>query len=179
MTQPAHQLGQCRTRLRRAAVAQVVESQIRPVRRVAGFVELVQRRGGQVPAVRFDDYLPRRLLGEYLQWAAPVLLGRAPDRLTVRHLATVAHEVSPNGTGATVTTADGTKHQVDLAIVTTGHGLSDPTPTAGDDLIAAPYPLPDTVDRIPAGATVALLVTGLTAMDVIAALTVGDRKSVV
>ncbi len=40
-------------------------------------------------------------------------------------------------------------------------------------MISTPYPLPDQVDAIPGGVTVALLGTGLTAMDVIASLTVG------
>jgi hypothetical protein len=124
-------------------------------------------------SVRFDEFLPRRLLGEYLQWAVGEFFNRAPARLSVQHRSTVAWDVRQDGAGATVTLADGTEHQVDLAIVTTGHGLANPAPIAADGLIAAPYPLPDRVDEIPAGATVALLGTGLSAMDVIAALTVG------
>ena len=76
--------------------------------------------------------------------------------------------------GAVVTLADGTRHEVDLAIVTTGHGITGQARgTLDDGLITAPYPLPEQVDQIPPGSTVALLGTGLTAMDVIAALTLG------
>ncbi len=124
-------------------------------------------------SVRFDDFLPRWQLGEYLQWAAGEFLARAPDRLTVRHLATYASDVRQNPNGATVTLADGTEHQFDLAIVTTGHGLAAAGQVNPDDMITTPYPLPDRVVEISAGANVALVGTGLSAMDVIAALTVG------
>ena len=40
-------------------------------------------------------------------------------------------------------------------------------------ITGTPYPLPQQVERTPAGTTVGLIGTGLTAMDVIAALTVG------
>ena len=123
--------------------------------------------------VRFDEFLPRRLLGEYLQWAVRDLLDRVPPRLTVRHLQLAAQDVRPEGDGAVVTLADGSRHQVDLALVTTGHGLADPEPLGTADLVTTPYPLPLRTDAIPEDSTVALLGTGLTAMDVIAALTVG------
>ncbi|APU15457.1 MULTISPECIES: FAD/NAD(P)-binding protein [Actinoalloteichus] len=123
--------------------------------------------------VRFDDYLPRRLLGEYLQWAVRDLLARVPPRLTVRHLPAVARDVRQAGSGAVVTLADGTTHEVDLAVVTTGHGLAAAEPAAGGALVATPYPLPARVEGIAEGATVALRGSGLTAMDVIAGLTVG------
>jgi len=125
-------------------------------------------------SVRFDDYLPRRLLGEYLQWAVGELLQRVPARLVVRHLRVAAVDVRPNGAGAAVTLADGTRDDVDLAILTTGHGIASQERGHVDDrLITTPYPLPERVDGIPPGSTVALLGTGLTAMDVIAALTLG------
>ncbi|WP_418153349.1 FAD/NAD(P)-binding protein [Actinoalloteichus caeruleus] len=123
--------------------------------------------------VEFDDFLPRRLLGEYLQWAARDLLARVPPRLTVRHLPTAARHVRPATTGAVVTLADGTAHAVDLAVVTTGHGLADTEPPPLGAFVETPYPLPARTDGIVEGTTVALLGSGLTAMDVIAALTVG------
>jgi FAD-NAD(P)-binding len=154
--------------------------------------------------VRFDEFLPRRLLGEYLRWAVGELLGRASDRLSITHVPAVAVDVRPDGrgagersAGAVVTLADGRELTVDLAVVTTGHGLADehagehgehagehgehgpraeggePVTVEEQGLIDVPYPLPERVGSIPAGATVALLGSGLTAMDVIAALTLG------
>jgi hypothetical protein len=97
-----------------------------------------------------------------------------PPSLAVRHLPLAAVDVRPSGAGAAVTLADGARHVVDLAIVTTGHGLAGHERRNVDDgLISAPYPLPEQVDRIAPGSTVALLGTGLTAMDVVAAVTVG------
>lgn len=143
-----------------------------PVTAGPGFFDWCEERHG---LVEFDDFLPRRLLGEYLQWAAGQLLDRAAasDRLTVRHLPVVATSVRHEAEGATVTLADGVEHHVDLAVVTTGHGVEQRPPAATNGFIAMPYPLPDQVDAVPEDATVALLGTGLTAMDVIAALTVG------
>jgi len=123
--------------------------------------------------VAFDTFLPRALLGRYLGWAAQDLLGRCPERLAVRHLRTVATGVVPLGSGAVVTTADGDRHVVDLAVVTVGHGLLPATPVPSDGVVQAPYPLPDAVDPVPAGGRVAVLGSGLAGMDVIAALTVG------
>lgn len=123
--------------------------------------------------VRFDEFLPRRLLGEYLRWAVRNLLDRVPPRLTVRHLPVAAEDVRPDGTGAVVTLTDGVRHQVDLALVTTGHGLADPAPMMDCGPVGTPYPLPERIEAIPENSAVALLGAGLTAMDVIAALTVG------
>jgi FAD-NAD(P)-binding len=128
-------------------------------------------------SVRFDDFLPRALLGKYLQWAARDLLSRTPARLQVHHLRTVALRVRPHGPGASVTLVNGTELHVDLAVVTTGHGLT--APEAADEVVGTPYPLPDRVAAIPAGATVALRGIGLTSIDVIAALTVGRGGSFV
>ena len=136
-------------------------------------------RERNLPA-RFDDFLPRRLLAEYLRWAAGDLLRRVPDRLSVRHLSTRAVGLDYTADHARIALAGGTHLLADLALVTTGHGLigaGSPTGAAANwvpgELIADPYPLPDQLDRIPGGATVALLGAGLTAMDVIASLTVG------
>jgi hypothetical protein len=143
-----------------------------PVTKGPSFFEWCRERRS---SVQFDDFLPRRLLGEYLQWSAGELLRRVPARLAVRHLPVFAVDVRPDGAGAAITLADGTRHHVDLAIVTTGHGLTghERASAADDGLISAPYPLPEQADRIPPRSTVALLGTGLTATDVITALTVG------
>jgi len=122
--------------------------------------------------VRFDDFLPRRLLGEYLTWAAGVLLAEAPDRLTVRRLRTYATDVRQAGSQALVTLADGSEEIADLAVVTTGHGLATAGRMQLNGLASIPYPLPHVAD-IQAGQTVAVLGSGLTAMDVVAMLTVG------
>ena len=125
-------------------------------------------------SVRFDDFLPRCLLGQYLQWATNELIAGAPPRLTIVHLSTVVNDLRANvGNGVSLTLANGTDETVDLAIVTTGHGIVESLDHITPDFVGSPYPLPSNVDRIRPGATVAVLGTGLTAMDVIAALTIG------
>jgi len=125
-------------------------------------------------SVGFDDYLPRRLLGEYLRWAARRILNEPPARLTVKRRCAVAEDVRPAAGGATVTFgANAPGLTVDLAIVTTGHGLPGAAEAGDGTRIASPYPLPERVAGLAPGTTVALLGTGLTAMDVIASLTVG------
>ncbi|MDY7090579.1 MAG: FAD/NAD(P)-binding protein [Actinomycetota bacterium] len=133
------------------------------------FLQWCRRENG---AVRYEEFLPRRLIGEYLRWSAGELMSRLPSRLHVRHLPTFATAVRPCGAGAMVTLEGGETHQVDLAVVTTGHGLAAPA-VADERLVETPYPLPDAVESVPGGATVAVLGTGLSAMDVVAALTVG------
>lgn len=141
-----------------------------PVSTGPSFFEWCQER--RIP-VRFDEFMPRRLLGEYLAWAAGRLLDAVPPCVTVRHISDSAVSLRQAGDGASVVLAGGTEHRVDLAVVTTGHGLAQPPRGIEDDWIDVPYPLPEAVDKIAEGATVAFLGTGLTAMDVIAALTLG------
>lgn len=148
-----------------------------PVTRGPCFLDWCKRRH---PATRFDDFLPRRLLAEYLRWACGELLRLRPERLTVRHLAASARAVTQDEAGALVRLADGQTVRAELTIVTTGHGLrvravpGDETSAAsGTHDIEMPYPLPDQLDRIRPEHTVVMVGSGLTAMDVIAALTVG------
>ncbi|BCJ40856.1 hypothetical protein GCM10010168_48450 [Actinoplanes ianthinogenes] len=136
-----------------------------------------RERGVTVPShagrrgVRYDDFLPRRLLGDYLAWAAGELLGRAPGNLRIDVRREVAAAVRPAGGHAVVELAGGGTLHADLAVVTTGHGL--PASGGAGSPVARAYPLPAGVAGIAAGKTVAVIGTGLTAMDVIATLTVG------
>lgn len=119
------------------------------------------------------DYLPRRIWGEYLAWSASRILATLPATVSVTVLAGVAVDVRPGGHGATVTLADGNARDVDVAFVTTGHGVRRAAPVRAPRLITDPFPLPDTVAAVNAGETVAIAGMGLTAIDVVAALTVG------
>ncbi|WP_029288534.1 FAD/NAD(P)-binding protein [Cellulomonas sp. HZM] len=114
-------------------------------------------------AVRWDDHLPRATLGEYLRWAAGTLLEDLPAGVEVRHVRRAVREVRPALHGGRVVLDDEVR-DADLVVVTTGHGLAGPE---------HPYPLPDALEEIAPGARVAVVGTGLTAMDAIAALTVG------
>lgn len=128
--------------------------------------------GSQIAA---HHYMPRCIYGRYLAWSAEELLRRAPPRMEISIATTAASAVRPVGEGAEVTLEDGGQRQVDLAIITSGHGLNEPAGQIGleDGLIDRCYPLPEKIDGIEPGQRVALLGTGLTAIDVVSALTVG------
>lgn len=125
--------------------------------------------------IRPCDFLPRRLLGEYLCWYFRELLARAPD-----HVRVVCHRGQavdltdgPDG-GLVVTLADGTTVAAGHAFLTTGYGTrEDPDTPGAERVVPAPYPLPGRTADIRPGETVAIGGFGLTAMDVLAGLTVG------
>ncbi|MFE2375537.1 FAD/NAD(P)-binding protein [Streptomyces sp. NPDC059398] len=140
-------------------------------------------RPGAGRDIRPNDFLPRRLLSEYLTWAAEEILGAAPACLTLVRHRTTAVDIrpadSPSADGSrgaeTVVLADGTRFAADAVFVTVGHhALYLPAePVRERGLVTRPYPLPSALDGIPAGGRVAVLGTGLTAMDVITTLTIG------
>jgi hypothetical protein len=116
-------------------------------------------------------FLPRRLMGEYLQWFYRALLAGAPPSVHIVHHQTLAVDLVARRDGTEeVRLASGGGIVVDHAIVTTGHtanqnrhGLSE----------ISPYPVTSYVDTIPARAKVAVSGMGLAAVDVVTALTVG------
>ncbi|QGV77464.1 FAD/NAD(P)-binding protein [Streptomyces ficellus] len=126
--------------------------------------------------IRPNDFLPRRLLSDYLLWAARRIVAAAPPCLTLVRHATTALEVRPSaGGGETVLLDDGGAIDADAVFVTVGHhSLYLPAPPPAEPrLITRPYPLPTALDGIAPGDRVAVLGMGLTAMDVIASLTLG------
>ncbi|MEU6668403.1 FAD/NAD(P)-binding protein [Streptomyces sp. NPDC046727] len=132
-------------------------------------------RAGEGRPVRPNDFLPRRLLSEYLAWAAGEIAAAAPDCLTIVRHRCEAVDVRPGPTGEVVELADGSLVDADAVFVTVGHhSLYRPAaPATEPRLITRPYPLPEALDGIAPGERVAVLGMGLTAMDVIASLTLG------
>lgn len=126
--------------------------------------------------VRPDDYLPRRILGEYLAWCLDLLLAKTPDHVQVRIHKANAVEITTDDAGQrTVGLDDGTRVPADNIFLTVGH-VPGPRATGSprdERVIADPYPLPAQLERVRAGQTVAISGTGLSAMDVLASLTIG------
>lgn len=129
--------------------------------------------GAQHPADQSAEFFPRRILGEYLAWSARSLLARAPDWVSITTLHRIATDVKPAGASAEVQLDDGTLWTVDLALLTTGHGLPGMHPSHDATVISDVYPLPGSVSHLRSESIVAIAGAGLTAVDVIAALTVG------
>jgi uncharacterized NAD(P)/FAD-binding protein YdhS len=133
------------------------------------------------------DYLPRSLLGEYLAWAYRHVVARLPAGIEVIHRRARVTDLIEDAGGYQVI-ADGLGAQrVDYVFLTTGHGSRKPTDEdrafaafvarhAGRNealaYFASPYPV-EGLGRISASSTVAVQGLGLTAHDVISALTLG------
>ena len=116
-------------------------------------------------------FLPRRLMGEYLQWFYRTLLAGAPPSVHIVHHPTSAVDLVARRDGTEeVRLANGGAVVVDHVIVTSGH-------TANQGVAGAreidPYPVTRYVETIPAEAKVAVSGMGLVAVDVVTALTIG------
>lgn len=120
-----------------------------------------------------DDYLPRRILGEYLSWFLDGVLRGAPDHVEIKLHRTAAADLAPEpGGGFRVTLAGGTAVHTGFVFLTTGYTANAPVPARPRQIREA-WRRPVELDRIEPGQTVALGGFGLTAMDIMAALTVG------
>ena len=122
--------------------------------------------------LRPTDFLPRRVLGEYLAWFFEQLRHSMPRSVRLVTHRTEAVDISVATTGGLlIELADGGSVTADHAFLTTGYTPNTAPHTEG--MIAEPYPLPERLAAIAAGQTVAVGGFGLSAMDVISCLTVG------
>ncbi|AHG41165.1 hypothetical protein N018_13510 [Pseudomonas syringae CC1557] len=110
---------------------------------------------GQGRPVGFGDFVPRRLLGCYLQDSYRFLLQQCPAHVRVRHYAeqVTACRLLPDGNGFRLRSQQ-RQMSVDAVFLTSGHAA-------------------ETVKQQVIGETVAIEGLGLTAMDTLASLTQG------
>jgi hypothetical protein len=137
------------------------------------------RVGTSGTPIASTDYLPRRLMGEYLAWFYDALLANAPANLEiVRHYAT-ATDITPQiGGRESVSLDDGTAISVDHVILTSGHTWNnEPDGLASDVRYLRPYPV-EYFDspKAPRG-PIAIAGMGLVGFDLLTALTVGRGGS--
>ena len=132
------------------------------------------RIGTEGEPIRPTDYLPRRLMGEYLAWFYDTLVTDAPDNLEiVRHYA-AAVDISPEIGGREAVALDnGTALSVNHVVLTSGHTFNDEQGRSGSVRYLRPYPVEYFDEPLPPGASVAVAGMGLVAFDVLTALTVG------
>jgi hypothetical protein len=129
----------------------------------------IKDRTGQ--PIEPHHFLPRRLMGEYLQWFYRALIAGAPPNVHIVHHPTAATDLVARRDGCEeIRLANGGTVVVDHVIVTSGH-----TANSADEAGRAldPYPVGSYVDSIPVDSTVAVSGMGLVAIDVVTALTVG------
>jgi uncharacterized NAD(P)/FAD-binding protein YdhS len=134
------------------------------------------------------DHLPRNMLGDYLTWAFQRVAARLPANVRLEHHRRRAVDMARlEDGGFTVRLDSGFEVRADYVFVATGHGTRAATAidlafetfatAAGERnpkaaFFANPYPI-QRLATIAAGATVAVQGLGLTAYDVVSALTVG------
>nr|MDQ2955735.1 FAD/NAD(P)-binding protein [Actinomycetota bacterium] len=133
--------------------------------------------------IRPTDFLPRRVLGEYLGWFLDQVRQRAPEHVRITmHRAVAVDLISAPCGGLDITLSDGNRVHCRYAFLTTGYTGNEvssndsPTPEvpAGHGrFISEPYPLPDRLAQVRAAESVAIAGFGLSAMDVMSCLTVG------
>lgn len=125
-------------------------------------------------AIEPHDFLPRRVLGEYLAWAYGRLTEELPRGTTIKRWPEEVVDVAPAGDGReAIFTAGGSAPVVtaDEVFLTTGHTASRPRPAEAD--LVPPYPTARLQRAIRPGQAVAIAGMGLVAVDVITALTSG------
>ena len=125
--------------------------------------------------IQATDYLPRRLMGEYLAWFYEQLLAAAPPNLeVVRHYAT-ATDISPEiGGRESISLDNGETISVEHVVLTSGHTWNDePIGGSGDVRYLRPYPVEYFDIPLPSGAPIAIAGMGLVGFDLLTALTVG------
>ncbi len=119
-----------------------------------------------------DDFLPRRVMGEYLQWMYRALVSDVPETVTVIHHATCAVDIVARRDGREqVRLASGESLAVDHVILTFGH-VENQEPEGQGSALVSPYPVAH-LDLVPSHAKVIVCGMGLVGMDVLAALTLG------
>jgi FAD-NAD(P)-binding len=122
------------------------------------------------------DYLPRRLMGEYLAWFYDTLVADAPPNLeVVRHYA-AALDISQQIAGREAILLDsGAILTVDHVVLTSGHTYN--SEGGGDNSSSIrylrPYPVEHFDQSLAPGAPIAISGMGLVAFDLVTALTVG------
>ena len=121
------------------------------------------------------DYLPRRLMGEYLAWFYDNVTGNLPRNLElVRHHERALDIIPVLGNRETVLFETGRSIVVDHVILTSGHTPNrQAEPGPGEVRFLEPYPIRQFAERPAPGAPIAVAGMGLVAYDLIAALTTG------
>jgi hypothetical protein len=133
------------------------------------------RIGAGGDAILPTDYLPRRLMGEYLAWFYEALVAEAPSNLEiVRHYAS-ATDITPEiGDRETVWLDDGSTISVDHVVLTSGHTFNEERVSTSSAVhYLRPYPVEffDTV--VAPGEPIAVAGMGLVGYDLVTALTIG------
>jgi len=122
-------------------------------------------------AITKHDFLPRRLMGEYLEWCFEELVAKRPSGVRVVHHREQAVDIAEIDGRERIVLASGDSIDVDFAILATGH--TENLGIEADQSSLPPYPAGGYSAEIEPQSTVAVSGMGLVAIDVVIALTRG------
>ncbi|WP_410598254.1 FAD/NAD(P)-binding protein [Amycolatopsis sp. lyj-90] len=133
---------------------------------------------GERGASHLDELLgqplvPRALYGGYLEHTAEAAIAALREReVTVRVIGRRVTAIARAGERLVLRTDDGRAHEADRVTLCVGGGTPHDHYGLGGatGFVADPYPLARTLDRIPARSRVAVIGSGLTAVDVVVSL---------
>ncbi|HWE56608.1 MAG TPA: FAD/NAD(P)-binding protein [Acidimicrobiales bacterium] len=118
------------------------------------------------------DYLPRRVMGRYLEWFYRTLTSNLPDGVRVVHHPNQAVDIrAAEAGGEIVLLDDGHQIDVDHVVLTSGHTAN--RPSEAPTTLVDPYPVSAYESDLAPRAKVAISGMGLVAFDVVTALTLG------
>lgn len=162
-----------------------------PVRRGLNFFEWAKAHGyrnNNGTEIQENDYLPRRLLGEYLVWGYHEITRGLPHDLVIRHRPHRATNLAlQDNRKAQISLQGGTIISADFVFITTGHGrnmlsiddhvllqfvAANRTNNPHLEYFSTPYPT-TMLDDISSQSRVLIQGMGLTAYDVLSQLTYG------
>lgn len=125
------------------------------------------------------DYLPRRVLGEYLHWFYHLMVAAVPPNVRLRlHAQKALGLGEAEGAAHVVLLEDGTTLACDYLFLTTGHTanvyrVAGLPPAAAGRLVTNVYPTRERLRGVAAGQRVGISGFGLTAMDIVGEFTRG------
>jgi uncharacterized NAD(P)/FAD-binding protein YdhS len=137
------------------------------------------RVGGNGPEITEHDFVPRRTMGEYLEWFYRQLVQDAPPNAEVVHHSSAAIDVVAQPDGSEfVLLANGESVQVDYVVLTSGHTENEePADRPGHIPFQSAYPVQRLEGADLTGERVTIAGMGLVGTDVVTALTVGRGGS--
>ncbi|MCO1580725.1 FAD/NAD(P)-binding protein [Crossiella sp. SN42] len=134
---------------------------------------LGERGAAHVDELLGQPLVPRARYGDYLAHTAETALTTLRERgWRVRVLAQRVTAMARSGDRLVLSTQDGGRHEADRAAVCVGVGKPHDLYGLGhaDGFVADPYPLAHALHRIPPESAVAVIGSGLTAVDVVVSL---------
>ena len=119
------------------------------------------------------DFLPRRLMGEYLGWFFEAVVADAPLGVEVVVHRSAALDVVAEGARERVVLDSGSSVLADHVVLTSGHTPNRPGARSAIDAFVDPYPASRFETWPGPGETAVVAGMGLVAYDLIAAMTIG------